>query len=425
MCAANTPSAWEEALAPVLSEPATLVLRDFHVDNLMRLPGRSGLAACGLLDFQDAVAGPAAYDLMSLLEDARRDVSPALKAEMLARYRCGVGEADWGGFQRTFDVLAAQRHAKVIGIFTRLCQRDGKSGYLVHIPRVWRLLEQALASASLAQVARWFDRHLPRSARVIPSPAESRGVETVQRAASADARPRQAMVLAAGLGLRMRPITERLPKTLIEIGGRSMLDRAIDGLEAVGVEQVVVNAYHLAPLIERHLARRRSPPIRLCVEAALLETGGGVANALPLLGRGPFYIVNGDVLWRDGPAPTLADLAAAWDDRRMDGLLLLHPVETAIGYAGPGDFLLGEDGRLARRQAAGRAPFLFAGMQILHSRLFAEAPTGAFSLNVLYDRAIAAGKLFGVVHRGGWCHVGTPADIPVAEAFLRRSGGTG
>ena len=186
--------AWEEALAPVLSEPATLVLRDFHVDNLMRLPGRPGLAACGLLDFQDAVAGPAAYDLMSLLEDARRDVPPALKAEMLARYRCGVGEADWGGFQRTFDVLAAQRHAKVIGIFTRLCQRDGKLGYLGHIPRVWWFAAGASASASLAQVARWFDRHLPRSARVIPSPAGVAVSKTVAiGAASADARPRQAM----------------------------------------------------------------------------------------------------------------------------------------------------------------------------------------------------------------------------------------
>ena len=120
------------------------MLRDFHVDNLMRLAGRSGLAACGLLDFQDAVAGPAAYDLMSLLEDARRDVSPALKAEMLARYRSGVDDGRLEVFERAFAVLAAQRHAKVIGIFTRLCRRDGKPAYLVHIPRVWRLLERAL-----------------------------------------------------------------------------------------------------------------------------------------------------------------------------------------------------------------------------------------------------------------------------------------
>jgi MurNAc alpha-1-phosphate uridylyltransferase len=233
------------------------------------------------------------------------------------------------------------------------------------------------------------------------------------------------MVLAAGMGVRMRPMTDRVPKPLIEIGGRSLLDRAIDALEMHGIEEVVVNAHHLAPLIERHLAQRPSPSVRLCVEAERLETGGGVVNALPLLGSEPFFVVNGDVLWRDGSEPALTHLAAAWDDRQMDGLLLLHPVETALGYAGQGDFVLVEDGRLARRERGGRAPFLFAGIQILHSRLFAGAPAGAFSLNVLYDRAIAAGRLFGVVHRGAWCHVGTPADIQTAEAFVLRSENTG
>jgi N-acetylmuramate 1-kinase len=161
--------AWNDVLAPVVAQPPTLVLRDFHVDNLMRLPDRQGLAACGLLDFQDALAGPAAYDLMSLLEDARRDFAPALKADMLARYRAGIGDADWATFDRTFAVLAAQRHAKVIGIFTRLCRRDGKSVYLAHIPRVWRLLEAALQHQALAPISRWLERHLPKSARRIPS----------------------------------------------------------------------------------------------------------------------------------------------------------------------------------------------------------------------------------------------------------------
>jgi aminoglycoside/choline kinase family phosphotransferase len=149
------------------------VLRDFHVDNLMRLAARSGLAACGLLDFQDAVAGPAAYDLMSLLEDARRDVSPALRADVLARYRSGVDAMEWNSFERAYAVLAAQRHAKVIGIFTRLCRRDGKPAYLVHIPRVWRLLERALQERVLFPVARWFERHLPGSARIAPPPTGS------------------------------------------------------------------------------------------------------------------------------------------------------------------------------------------------------------------------------------------------------------
>jgi hypothetical protein len=161
--------AWQEILPRVATQPRTLVLRDFHVDNLMQLPGREGIAACGLLDFQDAVAGPAAYDLMSLLEDARRDIADTLKATMLARYREGVPGLDWALFETVFAVLAAQRHAKVIGIFTRLCRRDGKPGYLIHIPRVWRLLEAALSHPAVAPVAAWFQRYLPRGARGIPT----------------------------------------------------------------------------------------------------------------------------------------------------------------------------------------------------------------------------------------------------------------
>ena len=165
--------AWMAVLPPVLDAPATLVLRDFHVDNLMRLPGRDGLAACGLLDFQDAVAGPAAYDVMSLLEDARRDVSDTLTAMMIERYAAAVGMTDRPRFEETFTILAAQRHSKVIGIFTRLHRRDGKPGYLPHIPRVWRLLGRALTHPALAPVASWFETHVPAALRTSSS-GESR-----------------------------------------------------------------------------------------------------------------------------------------------------------------------------------------------------------------------------------------------------------
>ena len=217
----------------------------------------------------------------------------------------------------------------------------------------------------------------------------------------------------------MRPITLTTPKPLIVLGGQTMLDRAIDALAEQGVEQVVVNAHHLADVIARHLAGRSQPPVRLCVETERLETGGGVRNALPLLGEPSFFVVNGDILWKDGPRPTLADLAGAWDGARMDALLLLHPLASALGYDGPGDFRLNHDGRLIRRATDERAPYLFAGLQILHPRLFANTADGPFSLNLLYDRAIGGGRLYGIEHCGRWCHVGTPADIPVAEAFLR------
>ena len=149
-------------------QPWTLVLRDYHVDNLMILDGRESIARCGLLDFQDAVRGPTAYDLMSLLEDARRDIPGELKDAMLARYYDGVGDLERGGFEAAFSVLAAQRHAKVIGIFTRLCLRDAKPAYLAHIPRVWRLLESALAHPSLAGLAAWLDAHVPPAGRIVP-----------------------------------------------------------------------------------------------------------------------------------------------------------------------------------------------------------------------------------------------------------------
>jgi MurNAc alpha-1-phosphate uridylyltransferase len=228
------------------------------------------------------------------------------------------------------------------------------------------------------------------------------------------------MVLAAGLGVRMRPITERIPKPLITIGGYTLLDRILDRLGAAGVGDVVVNAYHLAPLIARHVAQRLSPRIHLSVEEALLETGGGIVNALPLLGADPFYAINGDVLWQDGPAPALTALADAWDAHTMDALLLLHPVATALGYRGRGDFHLHATGRLARRDGDEDAAFLFAGLQILHPRLFADPPAPPFSLNVLFDRALATGRLHGVVNGGGWCHVSTPEDIAPAEAFVQR-----
>lgn len=231
-------------------------------------------------------------------------------------------------------------------------------------------------------------------------------------------RPRQAMLLAAGLGIRMRPITDRMPKPLIRIGGRSLIDRILDKLVAADVSDVVVNAHYLPEQIIDHLAGREAPRVRVSRENERLETGGGVVKALPLFGSEPFFVINGDVLWRDGAIPTLTALASAWDAARMDALLLVQSTATAIGYDGFGDFTIDGNGRLLRRAERPNAPFLFAGVQILHPRLCADAPQPPFSLNVLYDRAIATGRAFAHVHDGGWCHVGTPADIAAAEAFV-------
>jgi MurNAc alpha-1-phosphate uridylyltransferase len=233
------------------------------------------------------------------------------------------------------------------------------------------------------------------------------------------------MVLAAGLGLRMRPLTLTRPKPLIPVAGRSMLDRALDHLVRAGVERAVVNAHWLADQVGERVARRSADfpgGLTAVTETDLLETGGGIANALALLGDAPFYAVNGDIVWTDGAVPALARLAAAWDEATMDALLLLQPTGNAVGYEGRGDFFRDPDGPLRRRSGIESAPLVFAGVQILHPRLFADAPSGAFSLNLLYDRALGRNRLAGIVHDGGWYHVGTPDALPEVEALLAPDG---
>ncbi|MBC7952696.1 MAG: nucleotidyltransferase family protein [Rhodospirillaceae bacterium] len=231
--------------------------------------------------------------------------------------------------------------------------------------------------------------------------------------------PTHAMVLAAGLGMRMRPITEHTPKPLISVAGRTMLDRALDHLAEVNVPHLVVNTHWLAHRIDGHLAGRSD--ITLSHEDVLLETGGGVTKALPYLGTAPFYVVNSDIIWTDGATPALKRLAEFWDDDRMDALLLMQPTATAMGYDGQGDFFLDAFGLPRRRRDREMAPLLFSGVQILSPRLFRDAPSGKFSLNVLYDRALEDGRLFGIVHDGSWYHVGTPDALPEVEAALRKT----
>ena len=230
--------------------------------------------------------------------------------------------------------------------------------------------------------------------------------------------PRHAMVLAAGRGERLRPLTETTPKPLIPVSGRTLIDRIIDRLAEAGVEQVTVNLYHLGEQIEAHLKAHAAPTIRFSPEEARLETGGGVRNALPTLGAEPFFVANGDILWLNGTGDTLHRLAAAWDDAAMDGLLLVHATVDAHGYAGRGDFCVDPLGLLSRRPEGEVSPYLFTGLQILHPRLFAGAPDGAFSLNLLYDRAIENGRLYGLAHDGEWFHVGTPEGLAEAEAYM-------
>lgn len=227
------------------------------------------------------------------------------------------------------------------------------------------------------------------------------------------------MVLAAGRGERLRPLTDRVPKPLVRVGGRTMLDRALDALEAFGIERAVVNASHLARLVEAHLAARRGPPTVVSREPERLETGGGVCNARAHLGADPFFVVNADVVVPEAEG-AFAALAGAWNDGAMDALLLLVPRERATGYAGAGDFRLekGSPGPVGREEGAAEQPCVFTGLQILSPRLLEEAPGGAFPLTVLYERARRAGRLHGILHAGAWLHVGDGPALAEAEAFL-------
>jgi N-acetyl-alpha-D-muramate 1-phosphate uridylyltransferase len=234
--------------------------------------------------------------------------------------------------------------------------------------------------------------------------------------------PKRAMVLAAGLGTRMRAFNGALPKPLVRVGGKALLDHVLDRLAEQEVECAVVNVHHLADQIERHLATRQRPRIVISDERReLLGTGGGVVKALPELGEGPFFHVNSDTIWIDGVRPNLSRLAVAFDCGRMDALLLLAPAASSIGYSGRGDFLMTPDGRLIRRGEREVAPFVYAGAAILTPAFVAGAPAGPSSLSPLFDRAAAAQRLFGLRLEGVWMHVGTPEAIKAAEAAILES----
>ncbi len=229
--------------------------------------------------------------------------------------------------------------------------------------------------------------------------------------------PKSAMVLAAGRGTRLRPITDALPKPLVEIAGRTLIDRIIDRLAEAGVERVVVNVHYLAEAIAARLGKRSHPRIALSREAKLLETGGGVKRALPLLGE-VFFAVNGDVLWLDGVGSVLARLAEAFHPERMDAALVMQRTVWAVGYEGSGDYFLDPLGAPRRRGEREVAPYIYAGIQILHRRLFDGIEDDAFSLKRLYDRAEDAGRLGAIVHDGDWFHIGTPAGLAETRARL-------
>jgi MurNAc alpha-1-phosphate uridylyltransferase len=232
--------------------------------------------------------------------------------------------------------------------------------------------------------------------------------------------PTKAMVLAAGFGVRMRPLTDRMPKPLVRVAGRALLDHVLDKLGAAGVSEAVVNVHYLPDQIIEHVKPRIRPRVTISDERnQVLGTGGAVVKAMPLLGSEPFFLVNADTMWIDGVRPNLARLAEAFDPARMDILLLMAPTTSSIGYGGRGDYSMLPDGALRKRREHQVVPFVYAGAAILSPSLFADAPTGEFALTKMFDRANEQERLFGLRLDGVWMHVGTPdAVLAAEEAFL-------
>lgn len=231
--------------------------------------------------------------------------------------------------------------------------------------------------------------------------------------------PTRAMIMAAGLGTRMRPLTGDRPKPLVEVGGKALIDHAIDRLTAAGVTTIVVNLHYKAEMLKAHLAKRKDVDIRLSEETdGLLGTGGGVAKALGQFAGEPFFIHNSDTIWVEGYGMALERMKARWDPLKMDGLLLMAPMVTALGYEGIGDFMMDPEGHLSRVPPGRVSPFAYPGVQIVHPRLFDNPPSGGFSTNIMWDRAIEKERLYGVRLDGVWIHVGTPQAVAEADAYL-------
>jgi MurNAc alpha-1-phosphate uridylyltransferase len=232
--------------------------------------------------------------------------------------------------------------------------------------------------------------------------------------------PTKAMVLAAGLGVRMRPLTDHMPKPLVQVAGQPLLDHVLDKLAAAGVSEAVINVHYLPDQIIDHVASRTRPrPVISDERNEVLGTGGAIVKALPLLGHAPFFHVNADTMWIDGVRPNLARLAEAFDPGHMDILLLMAPTTSSIGYGGRGDYGMLPDGALRKRREHQVVPFVYAGAAIMSPSLFADAPAGEFSLTRMFDRANEQERLFGLRLDGVWMHVGTPDAVAAAEeAFL-------
>ena len=378
-----------------------------HSPNLLWLPEREGIERVGLLDFQDALMGPPAYDLVSLLQDARVDVPEPMEIALLGRYvkaraRRRSGFRPTAGFVAAYVTLGAQRATKILGIFARLDRRDGKPQYLRHMPRDMALSAPLAASIRrLRRLKAWYD--------VACAGCRRNDDEVGNDPAASIAR--RAMVLAAGLGTRMRPLTDTLPKPLVAVGGKALVDHVLDRLAAAGVDdrggqRPPLRRPDRATSGRPHARRRSSSPTSA---ASCSAPAAASSRRCRCSATRRSSTSTPTRIWIEGVTPESRAARRARSIRRAWSAAAAGAGDpTSIGYDGRGDFAMAPDGRLRRRAEREVVPFVYAGAAMLSPALFADAPHGQFSLNRMFDRAIEAGRLHGLRLEGIWMHVGTP-----------------
>ena len=382
--------------------PNRMVLWDYHVDNIM-LPQNA--KECSLIDFQDAMWGPLTYDIMSLLEDARREVRKDIQEKMKQTFFDSLKGVKKEDFNDSYAFLSMFRHMRVLGRFTILAYVNGKPQYLKFVPHLWHMLEKTLEYPKFKEIKNWLANVLPVSQRVIP-----------QR------KPiNEAMLLAAGRGVRMRELTNNLPKPLIKVASKALIDYNFERIKNVGIKDVVVNLCYQGDMIKEHILNNHPDfNVIYSVENEALETGGGIKNALAYFQNNAFFVCNSDVFFEEEKIkPALWRMMDAWDEEKFDILLLLQDMNNICGDKGKGDYKIIKGKPKRNKDMQEGFNYMFAGIYIIKKKVFEGINENKFSSVMLFDRAEKQGRLGYVINESLFYHVGTPEALKMAEEKLK------
>ncbi|MBR2299421.1 MAG: phosphotransferase [Alphaproteobacteria bacterium] len=382
--------------------PNKMVLWDYHVDNIMLTECKE---ECAVIDFQDAMWGPLTYDIMSLLEDARRDVRADIQEKMKQVFFDSLTNIKKEDFDDSYAFFSMFRHMRVLGRFTILGYVNGKPQYLTFVPHLWQMLEKTLQYPKFEKIKAWVDKVLPPQKRIIP-----------QRKPVTEA-----MILAAGRGVRMRELTNNKPKPLIEVGSKALIDYNFDRVKNAGIKDVVVNLCYQGEMLKEHISSHHPDfLITYSVETEALETGGGIKNALKYFKNDAFFVCNSDVFFEEETIkPAMWRMMDAWDENKYDILLLLQDINNICGDKGNGDYRI-INGKLKRNTHKDEGyPYMFAGIYIIKKSVFKNIEDIKFSSVKLFDKAQENGRLGYVVNTSTFYHVGTPEALKMAEEKLK------